>query len=166
MTRQEDTHEPIHLLGKTFYPEDVKQVIHKASAVQWSSHQKKWIFRDVEWGGHVYSKGVSIPTELWHYLKRVYVDRDWSEGTTLEQFRQDIRRTLMDSKTQIFVYGYYRTAPPRIQWGFYHPDSRIAVVYDEEADVIVTAFKPIERAAFFTQYQVNPQQIPREEWKI
>jgi len=42
----------------------------------------------------------------------------------------------------------------------------IAVVYDEEANLIVTVFKPIEGLQFFQLYQVNPIRIPREEWQV
>jgi len=94
-------------------------------------------------------------------LKRIYIDRDWNDDTTIEKLNEDAKKVILDSSSEIWVYGYYRTSPPRIQWSFYSKDSGIAVVYDEEADLIATVFKPIEGSKFFA-VQISAQQIDRK----
>lgn len=158
--------QPIQILGRTIMPSRVNQVIQKAGTASWGTHLKEWKFKDVRYSSRLYSKGDLIPTQLWHLLKRIHIDKDWPEGTTLEQFDEEIRQTIANPESIIVVYGYYRTLPPRLQWGFYDTEAEIAVVYDEEANLIVTAFKPIEGLQFFQLYQVNPIRIPREEWQV
>ena len=68
-------------------------------------------------------------------------------------------------ETEIYVYGYYRTDPPRLQWGFLNAETGIAVIYDMEADLITTVFKPEEGALFFER-QINAVKNDRKEWNI
>ncbi len=77
------------------------------------------------------------------------------------------RRSLdiQDPETRIYVYGYYRTDPPRIQWGFLSSRTGIAVVYDMEAELIATVFKPEEGESFFLG-QIDAVQINRGEWNV
>jgi hypothetical protein len=77
----------------------------------------------------------------------------------------DAKKVTHDKSSEIWVYGYYRTSPPRIQWGFYSKDAGIAVIYDEEADLIATVFKPIEGSKFFA-VQISAQQIDRKKWGV
>ena len=63
------------------------------------------------------------------------------------------------------MYGYYRTDPPRLQWAFRNPESGIAVIYDMEADLIATVFKPEEGVLFFER-QRETVKIDRETWDI
>jgi hypothetical protein len=78
---------------------------------------------------------------------------------------QDARTTIQDPQTEIYVYGYYRTVPPRLQWGFFNPTTGIAVIYDAEADLIATVFKPAEGALFF-QRQLSLVKIDCESWRV
>ena len=83
----------------------------------------------------------------------------------MEQLNDDARATIRDSATEIYVYGYYRTDPPRLQWGFFSPSTGIAVVYDMEADLVATVFKPEEGSIFFER-QIAAVRIDREGWQI
>ncbi|MEA3459948.1 MAG: hypothetical protein U9R11_04655 [Chloroflexota bacterium] len=98
-------------------------------------------------------------------LKRVYVDQDWPVGTSLAELNEDARATIQHPNTEIYVYGYYRTDPPRLQWGFLNAETGIAVIYDMEADLIATVFKPTEGALFFDR-QIGTVKIDREEWNV
>ena len=51
------------------------------------------------------------------------------------------------------------------EWGFLNPETGIAVIYDMEADLIATIFKPEEGALFFTS-QIGAVKIDRKEWKV
>ena len=82
-----------------------------------------------------------------------------------EDLDRDIRATILHPEAEIYIYGYYRTEPPRLQWGFLNPRTGIAVVYDMEADLIATIFKPEEGALFFAR-QIAAVKIDRMEWNL
>lgn len=155
----------IVVLGYTIIPETVQEVIRRASAIQWGTHLLRWRYFGVTHEGVTYRRNALIPTALWHLLKRVYMDQEWPTDTTLEKLNDDAKATIEDPKTEIYVYGYYRTDPPRLQWGFFHPATGIAVVYDAEADLVTTVFKPAGRALFF-QRQIAAVKIDREGWQV
>ena len=52
-----------------------------------------------------------------------------------------------------------------MQWGFLNPQTGIAVIYDMEADLIATIFKPEEGALFFER-QIDAVKIDRREWNV
>ena len=150
----------IKILNQVISVDKIREVIEKASKVNWGTHLVRWRYDDVEHQSIRYKKGSLIPTEKWHLLKRIYIDRDWPNDTTIEKLNEDAKKTIIDKSAEIWIYGYYRTSPPRIQWGFYSKNSGIAVVYDEEADLIATVFKPMEGSKFFA-VQILAQQIDR-----
>lgn len=115
--------------------------------------------------GVTYHRDALVPTALWHLLKRVYVDQDWPIGTDLDELNEDARTTIQRPDTEIYVYGYYRTDPPRLQWGFLNPETGISVIYDMEARLIVTVFRPEEGSVFFER-QIGMAKIDRKEWNI
>ena len=93
------------------------------------------------------------------------MDHSWPAGTGLEELNEDARATIQAPNTEIYVYGYHRTDPPRLQWGFLNPETDIAVVYDMEADLIATVFKPEEGALFFKN-QIGAAKIDRKKWNV
>jgi hypothetical protein len=155
----------ITLLGQKITPEIVQQTIMKASAVKWGAHLVRWRYFDVEHDNQIYRQNVLLPTDLWHLLKRIYVDEEWPIDTTQEKLNADAQAVLNDPETEIFVYGYYRTYPPRIQWGFLNKASSIAVVYDAEADLVATVFKPSESQLFFER-QLESVKVDRKAWNV
>jgi len=52
-----------------------------------------------------------------------------------------------------------------LQWGFLNPETGIAVIYDMEANLIATVFKPEEGEAFFLR-QIGTVKINRKEWGV
>lgn len=149
------------ILDHVITPEVVSEVIRKASAIHWGTHLLRWRYFDVHHEGMTYPRGALIPTVLWHLLKRVYVDQEWPMGTSLEDLRIEAQTIVQNPATEIIVYGYYRTAPPRLQWGFLNPETGVAVVYDMEAELIVTVFKPEEGSLFFER-QIDAIRIDRK----
>jgi hypothetical protein len=160
-----DPERGIILLGRLITPEIVRTVIQKASIINWGTHLLRWRYFDVNHAGVTYHRGSLIPTAVWHLLKRIYVDQDWPAETTLEQLNRDARATIEAPDAEIWVYGYYRTAPPRLQWGFFRASTSVAVVYDDEAELIATVFKPIEGEQFFAG-QLSACRIDRQEWEL
>jgi len=65
-----------NILGYRITPQVVREIIQKASVVRWGTHLLRWRYFDVIHEGVVYHQGALIPTDLWHLLKRVYVDQD------------------------------------------------------------------------------------------
>lgn len=93
------------------------------------------------------------------------IDQDWPIGADQDGLNEDARATIQHPDTEIYVYGYYRTDPPRLQWGFLNAKTGIAVIYDMEADLIATVFKPEEGALFFER-QIEMVRIDRKEWNV
>ena len=153
------------VVGQTITPETVQAVLRRASAVHWGTHLLRWRYFEVTHAGVTYHRDALLPTALWHVLKRVYVDQEWPPGTTLAELNAAARAAIEDTRTEIYVYGYYRTDPPRVQWGFFNPPTGIAVVYDAEADLVATVFRPEEGALFF-QRQIAAVKIDREGWQV
>jgi hypothetical protein len=155
----------ITLLGRIITPETVRGVIQRASTIKWGTHLLRWRYFDVQHEGVTYHHNALIPTSLWHLLKRVYVDQDWPVGTSQEDLNHDARVTIQHPETEIYVYGYYRTDPRRLQWGFLNSETGIAVIYDMEADLIATVFKPEQGSLFFAR-QIDAAKIDRKEWDV
>lgn len=153
------------LLGQVITPETVRQIIQEALAIEWGSHLLRWRYFDVRNEGVTYHHNALIPADLWHLLKRVYVDQDWPVGTSLSSLAEDARSVVRHPNTEIYVYGYYRTDPPRLQWGFLNRETGIAVIYDMEADLIATVFKPVEGGLFFER-QIDAIKIDRRKWNV
>jgi len=148
------------ILGHLITPELVPAIMRKAAGIRWGTHLLRWRYFDVTHAGIQVHRGSLIPTATWHLIKRVYVDQDWPVGTTLDRLNADARATLLADDSEIWVYGYYRTDPPRLQWGVWNATTGIAVVYDSEADLIATVFKPIDGSRFFAG-QISAVQIYR-----
>jgi hypothetical protein len=126
----------VRILEYLVTPETVREVIQRASAVRWGTHLLRWRYFDVSPEGMTYHHNGLIPTATWHLLKRIHVDREWPPATTLKQRNDEACATIEHSETEIYVYGYYRTDPPRLQWGFFSPLSKIVVGDDAEADLV------------------------------
>ena len=162
------TREQVHrfiLLGHTITPELVRDIRQKASNAKWGTHLLRWRYFEVQHDGITYHRNSLIPSDLWHLLKRVYVDQEWPMDTSQEDLDRDIQETVLHPEADIYVYGYYRTEPPRLQWGFLNAQTGIAVVYDMEANLIATIFKPEEGALFFVR-QIDTVKISRMEWNV
>ncbi|WP_423224731.1 hypothetical protein [Candidatus Amarolinea aalborgensis] len=154
------------LLDHTITPQMGREIIQKAANAGWGAHLLRWRYFDVQRENVLYHRNALVPSGLWHLLKRIYVDQDWPAGTSQEDLAADIAATIQNASTEIYVYGYYRTDPPRLQWGFLNPQTGIAVVfYDMEADLIATIFKPEEGALFFER-QIDAVKINRTEWNV
>ncbi len=167
MPRLKNNGEPIpfEILGRLITPELVRSVLQKAAVIRWGSHLLRWRYADVTHAGGEIHRGGLIPTATWHLLKRIYVDQDWPVDTTLDRLNTDARSTLLADDSEIWVYGYYRTDPPRLQWGVWNAKTTIAVVYDDEADLIATVFKPVDGARFFAG-QLSAVKIDRQRWHL
>jgi hypothetical protein len=155
----------LELLGRKITPEMVRQTIEKAALIRWGTHLVRWRYFDIEHENITYHRNAMIPSGLWHLLKRIYVDQDWPIGTTQDKLDEAARAVVEHPDTKIYIYGYYRTDPPRIQWGFINEKTGIAVIYDMEADLVATVFKPVEGSLFFER-QIEAVQVDREEWDI
>lgn len=104
------------LLGRVITPELVRDICQKAADARWGTHLLRWRYFEVHHGGVAYQRNALIPSGLWHLLKRVHVDQDWPLVASQEDLDRDIQTTVLDPETEIYVYGYYRTEPPRLQW--------------------------------------------------
>lgn len=124
-----ETEVPVaRVLEYAITPETVREVIERASTVRWGTHLLRWRYFDITHEAIPYRHNALIPTATWPLLKRIYVDREWPAETTLKQLNDEARAAIEHPETAIYVYGYYRTDPPRLQWGFFSPLSKLVVV--------------------------------------
>jgi hypothetical protein len=75
----------IKILDQEITIKKIQAVIRKASTMNWGTHLIRWRYDDLEYQSIQYRKGSLIPTDKWHLLKRIYIDRDWPEDTTIEK---------------------------------------------------------------------------------
>ncbi len=56
-------------------------------------------------------KSLTVPAKLpsveWHVLERVYLDEQWSLGTTPVQYVADLRQAILHPQAEIWTYRYY-----------------------------------------------------------
>ena len=106
-----------------------------------------------------------LQPDLWHLLKRIYVDQHWDKSTTIEIIDKTARQVILAKDTEIWVYGYYRIVPTRLQWGFFSDRLGVIVIYDDDADEVTTVFKP-KNGSQFLSTQLDAQKINRNVWRI
>jgi len=78
----------ITIVNAVITPETVQEIIRKASAIHWGTHLLRWRYFDVTHEGKPIHRDALIPTALWHLLRRVYVEQEWSVGTILSASMQ------------------------------------------------------------------------------
>jgi len=126
----------------TLTPETGREVIRHAAAVHGGTHLLRWRSCDVTHEDVTDHRDALVPTALWPRRTRREVEQAWPPGTTLEHLHDDARVTSAEPGRAIAVYGSYRTAPPRLQGGFFNPATSTTVVDDAEADRLATVFTP------------------------
>jgi len=81
-----------------------------------------------------------------HLLKRVYVEQQWNEETTLERYVRDLRHAVKHPESLIWTYEH-RGAPcvgilsPSHVQNVPNPEEFIFVVYNVRFSVIMTGFQ-------------------------
>ena len=89
----------IIILNQEITLERIREVIKKASKMNWGTHLVRWRYDDVEHQSIQYKKGSLIPTDKWHLLKRIYIDRDWPSDTTIEKLSKNFNTHLSIKST-------------------------------------------------------------------
>lgn len=93
---------------------------------------------------------------------RLLIDTNIFLELLLEQERAEEARQLL-SKTE--EHEFFLSDFSLHSRGFLNPENGVAVVYDMDADLIATVFKPVEGALFFTR-QIDAKKIDRKEWNV
>ena len=94
----------IKILNQEITFNKIREVIKKASKINWGTHLVRWRYDDVEHQSIKYTKGNLIPTDKWHLLKRIYIDRDWPSDTTIEKLSEDAKKVILDNSSEIWIY--------------------------------------------------------------
>ena len=98
------------------------------------------------YGGQRLGRESRLPSLEAHLLKRVYVERQWPEGTTAEQYVADLHRAVRHPQAELWTYRYRGRpfaaffAPSHVQ-ADPCPEKLIFVAYDAGYGTITTGFQ-------------------------
>ena len=118
----ETPEQAIQVLGWAITPETVREVIQKARAVRWGTHLLRWRYFDVTHEGVTYHHNALIPTALWHLLKRIYVDQEWSPDATLEHLNDGARANHRTSRDRDLCLRILSDRPATAAMGVFSSD--------------------------------------------
>jgi hypothetical protein len=112
-------------------------------------------------------KGVQVPTKLpsveWHLLKRIYDDRQWPEGVTIQEYVADLQRAILHPQVGVWTYQYFQRpyasflAPSHVTDAPL-PLPYIFVVYDPYFGTITTGY---QASGYGTVFDSNCSRIVR-----
>ena len=63
----------------------------------------------IEWRGRVLRGNDRLPPAERHYLKHAVKDREWPDGTTLDQYVESLRSVILDPGSGVFTSQYQGT---------------------------------------------------------
>jgi hypothetical protein len=102
------------------------------------------------WGilyqGEVLDQESRLPSVEGHLLKRVYVERQWPAGTTVEEYVTDLHRAARHPQARIWTYWHAGSpcvgilSPSHVE-NVPEPQAYIVVVYDARFSRIRTGFQ-------------------------
>jgi len=127
---------------------EIKQIITHIAQAPFSRHPTKIDRRLVgrRYLGRVLKPTAKLPSIEAHLLKRIYVEQQWSEGTTLEKYISDLRQAVKHPESHIWTYEH-RGCPcvgiltPSSVQDAPNPEDFIFVVYNACFGVIATGFQ-------------------------
>lgn len=127
---------------------EIKQIIAHIAQSPFSRHPIKIDRRLIgrTYLGRVLEPTTRLPSIEAHLLKRVYVEQQWDEGTTLEKYINDLRHAVKHPASLIWTYEH-RGAPcvgilsPSQVQDAPNPEEFIFVVYNARFGVIMTGFQ-------------------------
>lgn len=107
------------------------------------------------------ARGIHVPAKLpsveWHLLKRIYADRQWPVGTTVDQYVDDLHRVVRHLDVRVWTYRYYGRpyagfmAPSHVR-AVPRPQAFIYVAYDPQFSTITTGYQASDYQAVFDQH--------------
>jgi hypothetical protein len=105
------------------------------------------------------AQGISVNDRLpaieTHLLKRVYLDRQWPIGATVEEYLADLHRAISHPAAQIWTYRYYGEpmigflSPSHVQT-VPSPQPFIFVAYNPRYGLIITGYQASGPDTIFT----------------
>lgn len=143
-------------LNRQATDEELSQMITHVAQAPFSSRPVKmtrWLRQALEARG-VRSPGEKLPSVDIHLLKRLYLDRQWPTGTTVEQFLADLHQAVRHPAVQVWTYRWLGEAcagflsPSPLQH-VPNPEAYIFVAYSADHGVIRTGFQASSPDAIF-----------------
>ena len=137
--------------------EELQRILTHVAQAPFSARPLKinrWLRHELE------ARGVRVPSERLpsveiHLLKRIYLDRQWPPGTSVNQFIADLHQAVQHPQVQAWTYRWLEEpfagflAPSHVQ-NVPHPEAFIFVAYNANYDVIQTGFQASSPDAIFT----------------
>ncbi len=134
--------------GRKASHSEIKQIIAHIAQASFSRHAIKIDRRLIGrvYLGQVLEPTTKLPSIETHLLKRIYVEQQWNEGTSLEKYISDLRHAVKHPASHIWTYEHRGApcvgilAPSHVQ-GAPNPEEFIFVVYNARFGVIATGFQ-------------------------
>lgn len=142
--------------------EEVQQLIAHVAQAPFSARLLKinrWVRQELKARG-VQVASDKLPSVEIHLLKRIYLDRQWPPGTTVDRFVSDLHQAVQHSGVRIWTYRWLSEAfagflaPSHVQ-DVPHPEAFIFVAYNADHGVIQTGFQASGPEAIFTDAVEN-----------
>lgn len=101
----------------------------------------------IVWQGQVLRGSTLLPPAERHYVKHVLLRREWPTGTSLEDYLESARQTILNSGSSVFVSAYQGQWQLAVigksgSWRGPHGNEFIVVEYRVETGHWTTVFQP------------------------
>lgn len=94
--------------GRQATEEELARIIAHVAQAPFASHlvrPPRWL-RDA-----LAERGITLPARVpadeFHLLRRIYLDKQWPPGTTVETYVQDLQQAVRHPEAEIWTYRYY-----------------------------------------------------------
>jgi hypothetical protein len=144
--------------------QELAQILEHVAQADFSSRslpvdERLW---GISYRGQILDRESRLPSVEGHLLKRIYVEEQWPEGTTIEEYVADLRRAVRHPQAQVWTYWHAGSpcvgilAPSHVQ-NVRQPQAHIFVVYDARFSRLRTGFQAsgADRNPALGRYQRN-----------
>jgi len=129
---------------------EVSSIVNKVGTIGLSKDAIQKVDNSIaglEWNGKVLKTGDMISPEEAHYLKHVISNREWPEGTTIEQYNASLKATIQNPESGMFISKFDNNwqigfVGESGKWQGTHGFSHILVEYRVKYNYWVTGFQP------------------------
>lgn len=90
--------------GRPAAPEEIEQVLERMATAPFERRDARVrvVHRGITYQGR--TLGARADSLSYHLIKRVPIERQWAEGTTAEQYLNDLRRGVLHPNARLMVY--------------------------------------------------------------
>jgi len=142
--------------GRQATDDELSQIVNHVAQAPFASH---WVRLPTWLRGALVRFGITVPTRLpadeAHLIKRIYYDRQWPVGTSIDEFVADLSFAIRHPNARVWTYEYFGEpyvgflAPSHIQDA---PGTRpyIFVAYSARHGALTTGYQASGPETIFT----------------